>query len=396
MPSVSTSNVPQLSMQGVVVPTSSVNPTLFKALTRRLSFQVKNATFAGLGLTDTFPILQTGIVAGISIHFVGTLAVTHNTGAVATTPRWPYDLVRAVRFTANGQSNLINCHGEKLRVRDFIQQPELTDRGVSRGVSGASPGTATTQGTLSLASESWGVGKNVTAIPTGNYTVDLEWYIPVAWDLIDLVGAIFAQTSSTDLNLAIDWAPVTDVLTITGNDTAVLTGSYWAEGIVFTIPQDGQGGIVVPDLSAFHSLIESRAIPTNGVNEIRLPGQGVGRQLMRLFWQTWNGAAPVPLVVNNTNYATQGWRFGGNDTPELYGEAQHVREMNERWFNTDLGVVGGYLVMDFASQNMFRDSIDEASATDLRIITEIASGVTLTSAFTEFVQETIFAGAVGA
>lgn len=391
-----TSSTPTLSMQGVVVPQSSVNPKLFKQLTRRLTFLIKTASFAGLGLTDQFPVLQTGIVAGITIRFTGTLTVTHNTGSVATTPRFPYDLIKAIRFTANGQSNLVNVSGAKLKVRDVIQQPELTDRGVSRGIGGASPGTATTQGTLSLASESWGVGSNVTAIPTGAYVVDLNWYVPVAWDLIDLIGAIFAQTSSTDLNIQIDWAAVSDILTITGNDTAVLTGTYIAEGIVFTIPQDGQGGIVVPDLSAFHSMIQSRYLPVTGLNEIRLPGQGVGRQLMRLFWQTWNGASPAPVPVNATNYGQQGWRFGGNDTPEIFTDGQHLREFNERWFNSDLGAVWGFLVMDFASQNMFRDSIDEASATDLRILHELLAGLSLTSPFTEFVQETIFAGAVGA
>lgn len=393
---------PSQSMQGIVVPASSVNPQEFFRRTRRQTFPIKTIAFAGLGNTDNIPMLQTGIIAGLTVKFSGSLVVTLGGGTAATTSRWPYDLIRALRFSANGQSNLVNCSGGKLKARDIMARGDLTDRGVSRGVGGASPGTATTQGTLSLAAENWGVGQNVTAIvgaPT-TYPVELEWYIPVAFDQVTLLGAIFAQTASTDLNIAIDWAPPTDLFVLTGAATAALTGTLVIEATVFSIPQGSDGSIVVPDLSMFHSLIQSRwSTIANGDNEIRLAGQGVGRQLLRVFFQTWSGTIPTasaPLAVNATNYGPVKWLFGGNDTPEVLTDGQHLRYMNERLFDCDLGGVQGFGVWDFASENAFRDSVDEGAATELRLGLNIPNAVVLTQPFTEYVQETAFAGAVGA
>src|SRR6266581_2060862 len=104
---------PTQVMQGIEVPASSVNPDE--------------------------SILQTGIISGLMIQFSGQVVVTLGGGTCATTGRWPYDLVRAARFSANGQSNLINCHGSVLKAREIMARGDLTDRGVIRGVGGASP-----------------------------------------------------------------------------------------------------------------------------------------------------------------------------------------------------------------------------------------------------------------
>lgn len=389
-----------VTMQGIAVPAASVNPQEFFRRTRRLTFQQRAFNFAGLGLSDNVPILQTGIIAGLTIRFAATLTVTLGGGTAATTARWPYDLIRALRVSANGQSNLINCSGWKLKVRDIMARGDLTDRGVANGIGGASPGTARTQGTLALANESWGVGQNVTAIvgaPT-NYAVDLSWYVPIAFDQLHLLGAIFAQTASTDLNLAIDWAPSTDLFVLTGAATAVFTGAtVVVEAHVFSIPQGPNGSIIVPDLSMFHSLVQTRfGQPVNGTNEVRLAGQGIGRQLLRAYWQTWNGAVPVPLAVNAVNYGQVGWRYGGNDTPELWTDGQQLAYWNERLFNCSIGQFAGFGCWDFASENAFRDSVDLGAATETRLVLEIPAAVALVSPFIEYVQESAFVGAVGA
>ncbi len=396
--------VPTQVMQGIEVPATSVDPQGFFRATRRLSFQMKGGAYAGLGQTDNIPILQTGIIAGLTIRAMGTVTVTLGGGTAATTPRWPYDLIRAVRVSANAQSNLINCSGWKLKMRDLMARGDLSDRGVTQGIGGASPGTSTNQGTMSLASEQWGLGSNVTAIPGAPtvYTFDLEWFVPIAFDQVNLLGAIFAQTSATDLNMAIDWAPATDLFVLTGAATAVVACNYQVEGTVYSIPQGPNGDVIVPDLSVFHSLVQTRyATPSTGLNEIRLSGQGVGRQLLRVFGQTWNVAGGVsgPIAVTDTNYGQIGWRYGGNDTPEIWPQGSGVSHLNrqliERTFNSDLGARGVWCI-DFASENAFRDTVDEGAATELRVLLEIGSGVALSSPFVEYVQETAFAGAVGA
>lgn len=388
--------VPMQVMQGIEVPASSINPAEFFRLTRRLTLLEKNLpAFAGLGSTDNIPILQTGVLSGIMIQFSGQLVITTPTGAAATTGRWPYDLPRAVRFTANGQSNLINCHGGFLKAREIMQRGDLNDRGVVRGIGGASPGTQVNQGTMSLNSEAWGVGQSVTAIPAGTYPVELEWYIPVAFDDLTLQGAIFAQTSATDLFAAIDWAPASDLFVLTGTATATLTGGVNAFARLYTIPQAPTGDIIVPDLSVFHSIIESRVpVIANGDNEIRLAGQGVGKQLLRVLGRTWNNGttSPVALPVNSASYGQMLWRFGGNDTPEVYTNGSAMDHTVEKLFNSDLGASQGIWCHDFCSENAFRDSVDEGTATELRWLTNIPNGVTLTNAFAEYVQETVSIG----
>jgi len=388
---------PTQVMQGIVVPASSVNPPEFFKRTRRLTFPFATGkAFAGLGNTDTISLLQTGIIAGIVIRLTGSIVVTLGGGTCATTGRWPYDLAKRVRLSANGQSNLINCSGWKLRARDMMALENMTDHGVAQSISNATVNT----GSLALASDTWGVGQLQTGIagaPT-TFPFDFQLYVPVAFDRKNLTGAIFAQTASTDLALAIDWANSTDLFALTGAATAVVSCNITAEAIAFSIPEVN-GQIVVPDLSVFHGLIENRVVPGGtGDLETKLVGQGVGRQLMRLYWQTWNGAIGVaaPLALTDTNYGQCLWRFGGNDTPEQYPGARSLRQQQERIFGSDLGGAQGFGVFDFATESAFRDSVDEGAATELRFLVNYNSGLTLTNPSLEYVQETLFSGATGA
>jgi hypothetical protein len=398
-PAATTAAPPQtLTMQGIAVPASSVNPAEFFRRTRRLRFKNTTASsIQGFGNTDSFTLRQTGIIAALSVKVFGTLTVTLGGGTCASTARWPYDLIKRLRVSANGQSNLVNASGAKLRAREFMAVGDLNDRGVPQGIGGASPGTTTYQGTQSMASESWGVGQNVTAIPGAptNYDVELHYVVPLAWDQVKLLGAIFAQTASTQLEIDIDWAPTSDLFVFTGAAAVSQTFSVYIEPIAFSIPEVN-GQIVVPDLSVFHSLIQSNDFTagSNVESEINLQGQGVGRQLMRVYWQLWNGAAPqVPLALTAANFpGNLGWRYGGNDTPEVYADGRVLRMSNEKLFSVDFGAQG-FGVFDFASQWAFRDSVDEGTATNLRLVLNAAS---LTSPRLEIVQETIFAGATGA
>lgn len=398
MAQTATTPVPSVSLQGIVVPATAIDPGAFFAATRRLTFRQKTFNYAGLGSADNVPILQTGILSQLVIKATGTLTVTLGGGTCATTAAWPYNILKRVQFSANGQSNLINVSGWALKVRQFMERGDLNDRGIVRGVGGASPGTQRTQGTLSLNNENWGVGSNVTAIPGAPtvYPVELQWVVPVSFDQLYLNGAIFAQTSSTDLNLQLTYAQSTELFALTGAATAVLALSFTVEGTAFTIPQ-GPAGIIVPDLSTFHSLIEtSTSAISNTTNETKLAGQGVGRQLMRVYFRVQNGTVPAPLPLNATNFGQQGWRFGGNDTPEIFQDGLDLAQRNENLFGVDFASLAGYGIFDFASEHAFRDSIDEGTATELRIVNEIPVAVSLTTARLEYVQETMYAGSVGA
>jgi hypothetical protein len=394
---------PALTFQGIVVPGSSLNPQQFFAGTRRQWVLQKTlGTWQGFGNTDVVDTLRSGILSGYRVKMSGSLVVTLGGGTVATTARWPYYVLRASRFQANGQSNLVNADGWALRLREFMSDPAINDRGVAQGIGGASPGTSRTQGTLAFASENWGVGSNVSAIAGGTYDVELEFWVPVAYERKMLTGAVFCQTMSTTLELDLDWANLTDLFTLTGAATVAFTPSVTVEAEMFTIPSDGKGGMFLPNLSAFHSYIQNKAPNSiaSGNNEITLAGQGVGRQLMRVAWRTQNGSPPVPIIPGGLtgggvtpNITSPYWRYGTNTTPETWLDGQDLRYQNEEDYGVDVAGFAGYEVIDFDRTWAFRDSVDEGSATELRFGYTIGSGVSLTSPFCEYIQDVILAGA---
>jgi hypothetical protein len=389
-----------INMQGVDIPASSVNPTAFYANTRRKRFnEASISSFAGFGFSNSFTIKQSGIIAALDVHVTAQLVVTLGGGTLATTQRWPYDLVKRFVLSANGTTNLVSCSGAKLAAYRFINQPALNDRGVTRGVTGASPGTQVNQGTLSLASENWGVGSGVTAIAGGTYDVELYYRIPLAQDLVKLLGAVFGQTQATSLNVEIDWANNSQLFIATGAATAVFSScSVVCEGVVFSIPYGPDGNIVIPNLSAYHKYIQYNDPAVGGGQyESNLVGQGVGQLLNRIVAQLWNGAgqASAPVVISSANLGQIGWQYGGDQNPELYGSnsvlstAHMLRFWNEELYSTDLGLQG-FMCLDFASQWLARDAVDESTATNLAFtITPIVS---LTNQVLEVVQETISAG----
>ncbi len=392
MPQVSATTGPVRYMQGIAVPSESVRPAEFFARTRRRTFNEGSQVWNGFGGQNTWELKKSDIIAAIVLRFSGSLVVALPTGTCATTARWPYDTLKAVRFTANGASNVINASGLKLKLREVQKRGDLNDRGVPQTVAGAT----VYNGTLSSSSESWGAGSNTTAIGAGTYPVGLYWVVPVAEDEVDLAGAIFAATSSTALTVQVDMETAANLFVLTGTATATLTGTMQATSIKYSIPIGSDGQIVVPDLSLFHSYIQSRTTQLgNGGNETRLIGQGAGKTLLRTSFQVWNGATPAPLAMNDTNYGELAWRYGSNETPDDYLSGQVLRDINERMYNSDIGRVWGFGTFDFANENAFRDAVDMGTTSDLRLLTTIQSGVALSSPALEYVQETIFQAGAG-
>jgi hypothetical protein len=378
-------------MQGIAVPASSVRPEEFHARTRRHTLLEKataysNARVAGGSAQDVYELRKSDILSSIMVKFSGQIVVTGGTTNVSA--RWPYDMAN-FKFTANGASNIINASGSKLKVREFMKRSDLNDRGIAQSIQGVN----ITQGSLATAAETWGVGSGATAVAAGTYPVELYWIVPVAEDEVDLAGAVFLATSTADLTLTLDYLPANQLF-FGGTATEVaLTGTVSVISKKFSIPVGADSQIVVPDLSMFHSLIQSRTTQVqNGDNEVRLVGQGGGKSLLRVFYQTWNGAgtAAKPLPMTTTNYGPQLWRYGNNETPDIFPDGQTLRYSNEQHFCSDIGGQWGFGCHDFASDLEFRDVVDMGTTSDLRILSNIASGVSLTSPAIEYVTETVF------
>lgn len=378
-----TATAPAVSFQGISVPPESVNPAQFFALTRRKRQAEVSRSFAGLGSTDQVPLLHADLLGKIRVRFSGSLVITGTT--VEPTYQWPYNLVKAARFTAGGQTNLFNVSGLGLRALEF-SAGTITDRGVTQAVGAGN----VTNGTLSKSSESWGVAPNKTAA-AGTYNVELEWTLPICEDDRDLAGVIFAQSETQDLVLSIDWNTPGALFTGTdGSDTAVLTGTLIVEPTRYSIPVVN-GHIVVPDLSLFHQVIEARQAQSIavGTNEVILVGAGIGRSLQRVLFRTVSGTPSAPLAMSDSVYGPLGWRYGSNETPETFYGGTSMRNEVESITDCDLGAVWGYGLHDFNKINAFRDSVDEGQTSQLRLVVTIQSEVSLSSPAIEYIQETM-------
>lgn len=380
----SPANAPVHYMQGIAVPASSVNPQAFFHNTRRHTLLEKTSAYAGQA-QDVFELRKSDILSSILVRFSGQIVVTGGTTNVSW--RWPYDMINA-KFTANGASNLINVSGLKLKARELMKKGDLNDRGVSQSMGGAT----VNQGTLSMGSETWGAGPGATALAAGTYGVEIFWRVPVAEDEVDLAGAVFLATSTADLTLTLDYRPVGQLFYGGTATSVVLTGTVEVISKKFSIPVVN-GNIVVPDLSLFHSMIQSSttALQT-GDNEVRLIGQGGGKSMLRTFYQLWNGAgnAAAPVVMNSVNFGQQLWRYGNNETPDTYPDGQAMRETSEYLYSTDLGGHWGFGCHDFAAELEFRDVVDMGTTSDLRILSNITNNVALVSPSLEYVTETVW------
>jgi hypothetical protein len=383
-------------IQGVTSPNLTVDPATFYAATRRLRFPMKSLTaIQGLGSTDSVQLRQTGIITSLELRVQGTVVFGGTIGTTTMSYEWPFNLIQEVRLSANGQSNLIRARGLSIRALEFVTNPKLDDTGISKNFGG----TAAVVGTLSLPSDDWGTsgvntmapGSNVAAV--GTYTVDLTFFIPVAADPVSLIGAVYAQSSATNLQLDVQWATQTQIISALGGAATVAFALNWAvTGRAFSIP-NVNGNYVVPDLSQFHQIAETRfGGQAQGTNEPLLPGTGVGRRLMRLLFNTYSNS--VPLAMTSANFNVLGWAYGGADVPEGYNGGTNLRAENIRVAGVDLGGLWGLGLWDFASQFALRDVVDEGATSDLRLQVGLVNAPT--NGATQIAQETLFAAPVGA
>ena len=383
-------------IQGVNAPNVVIDNRAFYAATRRLRFPMQSAkVFSGIGTTDSIQLKQTGIVAALEVRVAGNITFGGTIGTTTASYEWPFNLVQNFKLSANGQSNLISARGLTIRALDFVTSTGLNDRGVSKTFGAV----VQTQGTLALGCDDWGTlttniiapGANVAAV--GVYTVDLTYFIPVAADQISLIGAVYAQSSATNLTLEIQWATQAQAFSAVGGAATVAYNLTWdVTGLAYSIPQVGNN-FVVPDLSQFHQVTETRVGGlTQGVNEIKLPGVGTGRKWLRTLFNVYSSAAPLP--VTDANFSQLAWAFGGNDVPETYSSGGKIRAWNERITGVDLGRNWGLVLWDFASTFALRDVVDMGSTSDLRVLIGLVNSPT--TGYTQVAQETLFSAATGA
>jgi hypothetical protein len=271
-----------------------------------------------------------------------------------------------------------------------MKRADLTDRGVTQTIGGVTR----TNGTLALASESWGVGSATTGIAAGTYNVDLTFAIPVSEDEKDLVGAIFLQTSTSDLTLSIDETPLGQLFYRRHRTGVTLTGTWQVSTTKFSIPVGAVRSDRRPQPVVFHSIIGSAGSANgiaNGENEpgssARAPARAAAHlRPGRLRRDHRRGAAGHDA----TNFGPLAGASATTRPRTPSSTAPTMRADMERRYNTDIGGIHGYFCHDFAHENASATPSTWAPTAELRLLTTVHSGVTLTNPALEYVTETVF------
>jgi hypothetical protein len=357
----------------------------FNQETERNDVPQPSVAFTGLsgGRMDQ-RISNIGILSNIRLMFVGSLVVA-GTGTCTATYQWPWNIAKRVTLQANGQTSLIQCEGLDLRVRR-----QRLYRNPKEDVSTAPAVTAATG------------DPNPGVIANGTYPVVLMYDLPITHDATTLTGALFAQSDANYLNWTIEPALTADLFTLTGNDTATLTGNFFPLLTFFDIPYvDTQRGrmVAIPDLRWLHGYIAANQNYAN-TGDVRAPFIKNAGQLIAYYAYLDNGgAAQIDPAVNCDEVRLE---YGGNRRPRVYAGplggagssgsgVLHLLEENVRNYFGRLRP--GYLCLDLENENPDRDLIYPRGVSELQLVLKVSSGVTVNAnARVHFVEETLFSG----
>ncbi|MGH9042676.1 MAG: hypothetical protein ACRDZ3_20870 [Acidimicrobiia bacterium] len=152
------------------------DPNAFFQQTSKTILTPRVPPIPGPGAPVSLQLLQAGIVSKLQITFVGSLVVsTADATTIAST--WPYGLLNRFRLSANGQNDLFSCDGVDLHVLRYLLFPAFVN------FVDDFPGEVGAAGTVAV----------------GTHPLYLTWDVGVAADQTSLIGALYAQSSATNL-----------------------------------------------------------------------------------------------------------------------------------------------------------------------------------------------------
>lgn len=354
------------TLQNIPVSPYVTDPSTFFQMTSKNILTPRAPALPGPGQSTTVQLLQSGVVSKLQITFVGTLTVA--TAAVVPSDQWPYNLLSGFLLSANGQNNLWDCDGIDLHALRYVRYPSYVER-------------------VDVFPDVVGGGGSVAV---GAYTVYLTWEVPIAMDDVSLVGSLYAQSSATNLTVKLTQALNADLFA-TNPANATLAGSFYVQETLFQIPFDGEGNIVIPDLSRLHGF-NSVNFPVTNTGEARVPLIRSAGQLGRLFVSARGAAnnrlSALPNAASTKKLEALRIEYGGNQRPYTWDPASQLLALNNQYY----GAPAPYdrLVLDLLKENPPRDIILMQGVTELAAVPRIGAGVTLTGASVRLVQETLF------
>jgi hypothetical protein len=354
-----------VTLQTIPVSPFVTDPDAFFGMTEK-NVQTVHTVTPGAGKSKTESIPQVGIIAKLLITFVGQLVVT--TAAATTGDRWPYGILSNYLLSANATNDLWSCDGIDLQVLRFLRYPayrEFVDQ-FPDVVGGGG------------------------AIAVGTYPLYLTFEVPIAVDEYSLVASLFAQSSAVNIRHKLTQATSAELFTANPANAAI-TGDFFVESTTFEVPFDGEGRMVIPDLSRLHGF-NSFDTPISNVGDARTEVVRSDGQLLRLFVSARNNPtsrlSAAANAASTKKLETLRIQYGGNQRPLEWDPASKLLARN----GMDYGAPLPYdrLAVDNLKENPARDLFLLQGVTELVAVPRVGAGVTVAGGSVRLVQETLF------
>lgn len=358
----------------------TIDPVTFAAKTSKNRKTNPQIAHPGLAAGFNFKADAVGILSRLWLVFEGTY--TSAATQATLTSGWPWQMARTITVSANGINNLIAADGLDLRALTRVRNKDyFVDR------------------------ESTFTNPAATAAAFQRYI----WEVPLAYD-DSLIGAVFAQTEETFLNMAVATAASTDLMS--ANPGAFSASNWRVVTEYFSIPTvDAQNGrvLVLPDITQLHGLV-TRDDGFAAAGDVVSPLTRTGGILLRLLQRIDNAKPNFGNVDFGGGSATavaggpvtsHRFRYGGNvvplDVPGFIQKFLNEQDYGDQIIPT-LDVVAAatppvYAVDDFVVNSPLRDTIHMAGITEAQIVNTIAASVVVNAgAQVHTVQEAMVAG----
>lgn len=316
----------------------------FSELTQRNDIQLNAVTLPGtvVGENVKFRVPNRGIASELRLHFDLAVVVSNYQTGLTARQKWPEGLVKKLRVTANG-TDVINCTGADL---DALRE-------------------ATTESASFADLET----ETVTAA-NGTYNVDFVLSVPLATDQSTLMGAIFAETDDTYLEVDIQFESAAQLFNAQGTTTLAFSGSVRPTLTTFDVPKvnTSQGmASIVPDLSIIH-MLNSHDVFINANGEQTAKVSRASGTLMRLMLQAYDDSAYA--AVDPSTIASYALRYGQNQQLRKIS-GRDMLFQNARWYRDILS--RGYVSWDLVADNSRRDTVVPADVIDLESVIDYGS-----------------------
>ena len=349
------------------------DPALFASLTERQAMPQTSQPIKGLAKSQRLILEKVGVVARIRLLITATWKA-NAAEEIFNNPGMPYKLIREIALQANGVTGIIDCAATVLHQRRMR---------IYRNPVSAITALTTKPGTKYLKA----------ATQTTTFVVE----IPIAHDMLSLIGALLAQNEETGLSLQITWASEEEI--VTGGKIEAFSGEVEWASTVFSIGSTVVGKqevTVLPDLSAFHGLVQSETPLTGTGNRkaelIRTAGQ------LLCYTATILNKAGGEVQLPPAEWLTFKLEYGGNKDPLVWTPASELLEENADDYDGPLRITGSaaattaldFLAIDNERDNPARDMIIPESLTELRAVIGVPAGFTPTNAIILTSQETLY------